>query len=357
MRSPWSTSRSTSCPAGMARHHPCPQETDATSCQWEALPLAAAVRASAGAWTAPPRRLPCTGLPCREPCLPAPAVRPWCSGRCAGRTSHSTSKRTSGAGVPAVARRGAGSVWTPFHGTAYPARPDIGSRHPQASRSRPGRATGHPRGQASSASSQALPVSESKTLNPSKATSRPNESPFRLVALLAKRCLPPADSLAYPASRQGSSCLAPAATSPMGTVAVDAEASPCPCLRGGCIHAVRSRWCQNSVRASQGWHGVRNSQRLLCAVVGWLHNGVADAPGPVACKASRGTHRAGSHGSLAVHAFQEPACRPVSMVRVLHRPAPWESPCGRLGRLHGHVRHHCRPAGCWDSLPAVGAPP
>ena len=32
-----------------------------------------------------------------------------------------------------------------------PPRPDIGSRHPQASRSRPGRATGHPRGQASSA--------------------------------------------------------------------------------------------------------------------------------------------------------------------------------------------------------------
>lgn len=168
MRSPGSTSRSTSCPAGMARHHPCPPETCAMSCRWEALPLAAAVRASAGAWTAPPRRLPCTGLPCREPCLPAPAVRPWCSGRCAGRTSHSTSKRTSGAGVPAVARRGAGSVWTPLHGTACPARPDIGSRHPQASRSRPGRATGHPRGQASSAPPKPCQWQKSKANPPVK---------------------------------------------------------------------------------------------------------------------------------------------------------------------------------------------
>lgn len=159
-----------------ARRRRVPCHAAGRPCQW--LPLA---EPSAGAWTAPPRRrhrLPCTGLPCREPCLPAPAVRPWCSGRCTWRTSHSTSKRTPacsfGAGAPAVARRGAGSVWNALHGTGRPARPDIGSRHPQASRSRPGRATGHPRGQASSASSQALPVSESKPFTPSKAASRPD---------------------------------------------------------------------------------------------------------------------------------------------------------------------------------------
>ena len=177
-----------------ARRRRVPCHAAGRPCQW--LPLA---KPSAGAWTAPPRRrhrLPCTGLPCREPCLPAPAVRPWCSGRCTGRTSACTSRRTSCAGAPAVARRGAGSVWNALHGTARPARPDIGSRHPQASRSRPGRATGHPRGQASSATpTPCLPVSESKPFPPSKAASRPKEASSGLalywprVALSAKEGL------------------------------------------------------------------------------------------------------------------------------------------------------------------------
>ena len=188
----------------------------------------------------PARRLPCTGLPCREPCLPAPSVRPWCSGRCTGRTSACTSKRTSCAGAPAVARRGAGSVWNALHGPARPARPDIGGRHPQAS----------------SASSQALLChwQKSKANPPVKrqAAKRKHAPAWRFTGQV-----PPVQQIAL--------LFAP---------------------------------------EEQGYPA-------------WS----------------------------------------VSMVRVLHRPAPWESPCGCLGRLHGHVRHHCRPAGCWDSLPAVGAPP
>lgn len=297
MRSPGSTSRSTSCSAGIARHLPCPPETCATSCQWEALPLAAAVRASAGAWTAPPRRLPCTGLPCREPCLPAPAVRPWCSGRCAGRTSACTSRRTSCAGAPAVARRGAGSVWNALHGTGRPARPDTGRQYPQASRSRPGRATGHPRGQAMPPK-PCLPVSESKPFSPSKAASRPKGSvsglalywpsgshPARIVLLFAP------DSRAHPALLQP----APRPwgrwpwTPKSGALAhACRDAAPVPCGAGGV--GIRSG------RLKAG-HSANVSQRLLPPLPS---GGV-----PLRCRSR-----------------QRAACWPVSTVWMFYRPAP-----------------------------------
>lgn len=56
------------------------------------------------------------------------------------------------------------------------------------------------------------------------------------------------------ASRGGSPCGALPSPAPWtGHGRHAATAASCPVLRGRCTYAVRSRWCQNSVRAPQGW--------------------------------------------------------------------------------------------------------
>ena len=250
------------------------------------------------------------GLPCREPCLPAPAVRPWCSGRISKRTPACS----FGAGAPAVARRGAGSVWNAFHGTARPARPDIGGRHPQASRSRPGRATGHPRAKFGHVRPcfnllrvQEMPsprldchwqrrpchpsspaMAEEQGQSPSKAASRPDAASSGLALYWPRAAFSAKEGLliqhqgrAHPASTSGM-VQGRAVTSLMGTATGTPKACPCPRLQDCGTYALRSRWCQNSVRAPQGWHGANVSQRRLFAVVGRLHGGVcALRPAPL----------------------------------------------------------------------------
>ena len=164
------------------------------------LPLAAAVRASAGAWTAPPavcRARAChVGSPACHPSRPAVVL--W-----AHLQAHPCLLLRRRRSRCRKAGRWERLERPPRHRLSSTSRhrdqASAGQQEPSWTRHRASARTGQ------LCSSQALPVSESKPLNPSKAASRPDATSSGL-ALYWPSTTRARDSLALRPAKQGSSC-------------------------------------------------------------------------------------------------------------------------------------------------------